>query len=640
MTIPSWEIHAKSVAGIPCIPSFASHAIQATKTTDIHRAPLSPLAVWADDPSFEEIDIIKTKFDSFNLVNAGDGYFYGVARFAQANNGGAIFRIAPGQQTEVLHTFSRVADDNIANYGGANPTSGLVLGPDGAFYGATQDGGAYASGTIYRYSADGVFSVVHDIGQAPGEGGYINSLVFAPDGYLYGVAQNGGQFGKGAILRVSTGGTYETLYTFGQPDPGGIEEPVTPQSLALGSDGKLYGVTLVGGTPQAVPVVGSPPLIASYGNFFRYDAPGEITVLANFDAQQSNALQCVATTGGFYVTTGKQLVHLDLAGTKTQIVDFKVDGKGGDSINPGSIVQTADGIYGVTYRGGEDDGGFCYRYVAGEGLTYLHDFGMDYRSRSRSLVVGNDDLVYGVAGYPEEDGSAARSTATNAKAKGQAKAKAKAGKAAARSFRFRDLSLPSNFVPIAKPDKAWLPAKAVDGKREIVINVLANDRDRDRDRLTLGEIGEVVGATVTIAETPKGPRLRFTTTEADPASRKITYQVLDGKGGVSTGTVALLSPATGRFKGTATSGESTGGELLVTISKQNAVSATFTTGGRKYTGKASLDLDDSADIALRSKGRTSLNLHLALERGTARQLNATVAIGSDTYTATCTPVAK
>lgn len=598
----------------------------------------------ADDPVFEEIELMQTQFDPWGgMLNPGDGYFYSSARWAGSTRGGAIFRVAPNQPTELLHSFALVADDNVANAEGSNPSCGMVIGPDGAFYGATQDGGAYAGGTIFRYSADGVFSVIRHIGQGDPIS-YVRALVSAPDGYLYGVADGGkDQVFDGVLFRISTSGVLEPLYFFGKEEPGAVEKPKSPVTLAVGSDGKLYGTTMAGGPPSFQTNPGNVGFILTHGVFFRYDAPGEITVLADFDTQKSFGRICTPTDGGFYVTTGNGLVHLDLTGTKTELANFTAAGKG-DHPTPTSAVMTDDGLFGITFRGGEGNGGFVYRYVPGQGVSYVHDFGADYKERSRSLAVGNDGLVYGIATYPDGSGSSSSSSSSlstsgsGSAAKAKAKASQTGGKGP-RSFRLRAAAGGPNFVPVAKLDTVWLPAKAVNGKREILINVLANDRDPDKDKLTLVEIGAVTHGTAEIVPNPKGARVRFTTTEADPGNQQFTYTVSDGKGGTATGTVAIRSRATGSFRGTATSGAATG-DLKVVIGKNNSASATFTVGGSRYIGKALLDLQDTADVTLKAKGKTAITLHLSLERGATREVAASVAVGSDTYTATCTPVTK
>jgi uncharacterized repeat protein (TIGR03803 family) len=88
-------------------------------------------------------------YPSAELVQATDGNFYGVTAHGGANNScslgcGTIFKITPGGKLTTLFIFDG-AD-------GATPSSGLIQGTNGKFYGTTQDGGAINDGTVYRLS--------------------------------------------------------------------------------------------------------------------------------------------------------------------------------------------------------------------------------------------------------------------------------------------------------------------------------------------------------------------------------------------------------------------------------------------------------------------------------------------------------
>ena len=115
----------------------------------------------AEDMIFEEINVIRSKFEGVGeLLNIGDGAFYGSVTWTPTYRGGAVFRVAPNQDPELVHAFDVVEDFGPVNAGGAGPSARLVEGPDGAMYGATKYGGAYGYGTIYRITSAGVFSVV------------------------------------------------------------------------------------------------------------------------------------------------------------------------------------------------------------------------------------------------------------------------------------------------------------------------------------------------------------------------------------------------------------------------------------------------------------------------------------------------
>ena len=62
-----------------------------------------------------------------------------------------------------LTTLMNFTEDN-----GANPTAGLALGPDGNFYGTTQDGGSYGYGVVFRVTTNGALTTLTNFTSANG----------------------------------------------------------------------------------------------------------------------------------------------------------------------------------------------------------------------------------------------------------------------------------------------------------------------------------------------------------------------------------------------------------------------------------------------------------------------------------------
>lgn len=568
-------------------------------------------ALRADEPVYEAIETIKSKFDpGGDMVNSGDGYFYGVARWSDQHRGGAIFRVGPRQSVEMIHAFTYQPSWPEPNAGGSTPSTNLSIGPDGAFYGATQGGGAHGWGVIYRITPEGAFSVLYDLNYTDALG--VTQLIKGPDGFLYGCGNYGGTYNYGRLFRVSLGGSFEVLYDFGSPalPPGsGLSSPLF---LCFGADGKLYGTTL-----------GSV--------LYRYDGPGQITIVTNLLDLGQFYGRCFPTPDGFYITTDRQLVHVTLAGEKTELANFKTDGMG-DSVSPVTGIVTPDGFYGITSYGGANESGFVYRYVQGQGVDYLHEFGPEFRWNGRSLALGNDGLIYGIAVLPEEIPALRTSAAGKMTAAVETRAKRAPAAKGGRSFRLRDVaaSVP-NFVPVTGNETVMLPAKAEGAVREVTVAVLSNDRDPDLDPLSLAGVGAAGDGTVEIVQGKGGQSLRFSTAEADPPSRKIVYQVADDMGGQSTANLHLLSPAKGVYQG---GGDSTG-QLTVSIGSGNQCKVTYLLGGQRFSGKGVLDSGDGATIQLKAKKLAPVMLRLDLARGVTRQLSATVTTEGGVFTILC-----
>jgi uncharacterized repeat protein (TIGR03803 family) len=83
-----------------------------------------------------------------------DGKFYGTTP-------GNIFRISASGVLETLHTFSAIPD-------GGNALTGLIQGSDCNFYGNTLGGGPTPSsdGTVFRITPGGVYTVLYSFGRS------------------------------------------------------------------------------------------------------------------------------------------------------------------------------------------------------------------------------------------------------------------------------------------------------------------------------------------------------------------------------------------------------------------------------------------------------------------------------------------
>ncbi len=151
------------------------------------------------------------------------------------------------------------ADTLFKNAEGMSPSSPLAEAADGKFYGTTSAGGLNGRGTIFRINFDGTgFELVHTFtattadtttgllknaeGATPGAG-----LLDGGDGFLYGVATQGGTTGNGTLFAMSPDGTtFTVLHHF---DGAGGARPAA--ELALFNDHKLYGAAFAGGTDAA-----------------------------------------------------------------------------------------------------------------------------------------------------------------------------------------------------------------------------------------------------------------------------------------------------------------------------------------------------------------------------------------------------
>src|SRR5208283_106011 len=142
--------------------------------------------------------------------------------------------IASGQTLTTIYNFTS-AD-------GTDPGP-LIQATDGNFYGICQNGGTYGSGTVFKVSATGEFTSLHQFTGVDGYAYWPSTLVQAADGNFYGTTFTGGTNNWGTVFRITAAGTLITIYQFSGPDGA---YPWAP--LVQGSDGDLYGATRIGGT--------------------------------------------------------------------------------------------------------------------------------------------------------------------------------------------------------------------------------------------------------------------------------------------------------------------------------------------------------------------------------------------------------
>jgi uncharacterized repeat protein (TIGR03803 family) len=193
------------------------------------------------------------------LLQAPNGDFYGLTPFGTQNSNtcGTIFRMTPAGKTATLYSFANTSAQ------GCEPATGLVLGPDGDFYGTALTGGPASEGTIYKATPNGTLTVLYNFcsqsncadgstpnagmilgtdgncsqaGCADGESSY-STLIQATDGNFYGTTSNGGGGNNGGTaFKLSMG-----LAPFVQSLPG--YGKVGAQIKILGTD--LTGTTAV-----------------------------------------------------------------------------------------------------------------------------------------------------------------------------------------------------------------------------------------------------------------------------------------------------------------------------------------------------------------------------------------------------------
>jgi len=185
------------------------------------------------------------------LVQGTNGNFYGTTDGGGIDHNGTVFQITPGGSFTSLHSFN--GED------GASPQAGLVLGADGNFYGTTYDEGSHSSGTAFEITPSGALTTLYDFCSRMAHGicadgdGPTTKLVQGTDGGFYGTTLAGGanicdEFSScGIIFRISPSGTLTRLHSFDSTDSDAAA------GLVQGTNGNFYGTTFIGGGGGCLP---------------------------------------------------------------------------------------------------------------------------------------------------------------------------------------------------------------------------------------------------------------------------------------------------------------------------------------------------------------------------------------------------
>jgi uncharacterized repeat protein (TIGR03803 family) len=278
------------------------------------------------------------------LVQGSDGNFYGTAAGGGTSNAGTVFRITPSGNETNLHSFAGSPD-------GLEPAAVLVQGSDGNFYGTTEYGGVRNNGTVFRISTNGTYSTLYLFTGSPDGANPYAGLVQGSDGNFYGTTYEGGSNDVGTVFRITPSGNETNLWSFGNGNDGTYPDA----GLVQGSDGNFYGTTQQGGASGA-------------GTVFRIGLSGNETNLWSFgngnDGAYPQAGLVQGSDGNFYGTTDYggganlndgsgfgTLFRISPSGSYTQLYSFA--GYPTDGQTPfGGLVQGSDGnFYGTTYQG-------------------------------------------------------------------------------------------------------------------------------------------------------------------------------------------------------------------------------------------------------------------------------------------------
>lgn len=313
-----------------------------------------------------------------DLLVGGDGALYGTTARGGSGGGGTLFRYHPmARRFTTLHAFDGTH--------GARPLATPVAGLDAALYGTTSLGGAYNTGTLYRFDpATERLEAFHHFVQFSWSIGPVAPLAMGPDGALYGTTHSCGQSGQGTVFRFHPLGTgVTTIVAFdrdGYPSAG----------LTLASDGFLYGTTTGGPsfTGDAI-IYRVNPMTAAMSVRQRLSS---LFIPSAAAREAGGALFIPADRSG----PAADILRYDPVLNSSSIA-FHFSGPDGDAPMSSFVVDARGWFFATTERGGSSDLGTVYRF---DPVTFehqvVHSFsGADGAHPRGGVVSGPDGALYG-----------------------------------------------------------------------------------------------------------------------------------------------------------------------------------------------------------------------------------------------------
>ncbi len=346
--------------------------------------------IFSFDPSASAYTILKD-FDGDSganpygdLIQANDRKLYGMTKNGGSSGYGVIFSFDPSASA-----YTKLKDFDNTN--GANPQSSFMQASDGKLYGVTFSGGSGGAGVTFSFDPSAsTFAKLKDFGSNTTGSDVLASLVQADDEKLYGITFSGGSNGVGVIFSFDpSSSTYAKLKDFDNTNGGN-----PTGSLIQASDGKLYGMTSMGGSNGVGVIFSFDPSASTYTKLKDFDNINGATPHGSFVQAGDGKLYGMTYRGGSS-DAGVIFSFDPSTSTYTKLKDFDYPTGAGAY---GSLMQVSDGkLYGMTSIGGSSDVGVIFSFnPSSSAYTKLKDFdGINGASPRGNLIQASDGKLYG-----------------------------------------------------------------------------------------------------------------------------------------------------------------------------------------------------------------------------------------------------
>jgi uncharacterized repeat protein (TIGR03803 family) len=307
-------------------------------------------------------------YPNAGLILSGNT-LYGTANYGGSSGRGTVFKVnTNGTGFTILHSFTAPSPNSSGyptNSDGANPLAGLILSGN-TLYGSANVGGRFGRGAVFAVNTNGTgFTNLHNFPEAvydSSSGSYTNSEGAYPwagltlsGNTLYGTTANGGSAGWGTVFALNTDGTgFTNLHSFNSGSDG-----ARPFARLILSGNTLYGTAREGGS-------------SFVGTVFALNTDGTgFTNLHNF----------TDSSDGKNPISGLVLSGNTLYGTVGKVFKVNTDGTGFTFLtnvhgSQDGLVLSGNTLYGTTggYFGSSDSGTVFAVNTDDTGFTTLHTF--------------------------------------------------------------------------------------------------------------------------------------------------------------------------------------------------------------------------------------------------------------------------
>ena len=325
------------------------------------------------------------------IYNGATQSLFGTCSSGGNGSAGTVYRYSLSDNAlTVVHHFGDATD-------GQYPQGGVILGSDGMLYGTTQSGGLYGQGVIFGLDPEtGVYLVLHHLNSSDGRYPFGNLIESSP-GTLLGVCSEGGSFNTGTVFKCTTEGSFSVLKQLNSSVDGGFSK----SGLTSDGQGAFIGVTEYGGANG----FGTLFTITESGTFYKvhdFDYTNEgSNPVTRVSTGENGAVYGVCAAGG---AADFGTLFSFSSGIVTKIHDFSLplDGASPRGLNAG---QTA--FFGTTENGGRTNNGLFFTTLINGQTTKLHSFDsmIEGRSPNGVLTVTDDGDFVGTARFGGLDDS-------------------------------------------------------------------------------------------------------------------------------------------------------------------------------------------------------------------------------------------